>query len=716
MNIFKPLFFLLLALCLPIRLVEAAPKVEPAHADSANPAADKMFAEPYVDIDEWRDTPVRHRYVHGGFKNTDMRFSFYLPPKKQFQSRFFQYVTPVPDNENLSQTVQAGDNNIGFAAASGAYFIETNGGGKSATAGPAFFADPTIGAYRANAAAARYSRVIAAQMYDSKRIYGYLYGGSGGGYRTMGSMENTVGVWDGAVPFVLGSPMASPNNFSVRMHAMRILKGKFPQIVDAMDAGGSGDPYQGLNAEEASALREVTQMGFPPKSWFGHKTMGVHAFTAIYQGMVMADPSYFTDFWTKPGYLGFDNPKSLEAARLQFVTKIGKSLNWAEMEARGLNPKRLPGQPREQGRGSADLAWQKLVSDDSGSRPLAFELADTPPDRNFIGGDLYVLSGESKGKRIALVALGGNVVTLGVVGDLATLAKIKPGDDVRVDNSNFLAAQTYHRHQVPDASYYTYNQFRGADGKPIYPQRPMLLGPMFTKGAAGSVPSGTFNGKIIVVESGLDREAWPWNADWYAKKFDATYGKEAPNKYRVWFAENALHGYNEDKDAPTRVVSYLPILQQALRDVSAWVERGVKPADNSEYMVSNGQVSLAADALRRKGVQPVVTLTANGKDVVRVKRGETVKFVATVYAPPGSAAINDVKWGFETRSGAAKYTEKYDIFDDSNRRSVRVEAQLQYNDPGTFFTTAKGSAQRPDAMGTPYARVDNLARVRVIVE
>ena len=218
-----------------------------------------------------------------------------MPPKEQFHGRFFQYVTPVPDSEYLSQTVQAGDNNIGFAAASGAYFVETNGGGTSATAGPAFNADPTIGAYRANAAAARYSRVVARQMYGVPRIYGYIYGGSGGGYRTMGSMENTLGVWDGAVPFVLGSPMASPNNFSIRMHAMRLLKDKFPQIVDAMDAGGSGDPYRGLNAEQAAALREATRMGFPPTSWFGYKTMGMGAFSILYGMAVQMDSKYYQD-------------------------------------------------------------------------------------------------------------------------------------------------------------------------------------------------------------------------------------------------------------------------------------------------------------------------------------------------------------------------------------------------------------------------------------
>ena len=43
---------------------------------------DTVFKEPYVDVDEWREKPVRHRYVHGGFKGTETRFSFYFPPKQ----------------------------------------------------------------------------------------------------------------------------------------------------------------------------------------------------------------------------------------------------------------------------------------------------------------------------------------------------------------------------------------------------------------------------------------------------------------------------------------------------------------------------------------------------------------------------------------------------------------------------------------------------------
>ena len=36
------------------------------------PAEDPYFRDPYIDVEEWRDTPVRHYYVHGGFHGTDI--------------------------------------------------------------------------------------------------------------------------------------------------------------------------------------------------------------------------------------------------------------------------------------------------------------------------------------------------------------------------------------------------------------------------------------------------------------------------------------------------------------------------------------------------------------------------------------------------------------------------------------------------------------------
>jgi hypothetical protein len=230
----------------------AAPTAKPP---LYSPDGDPTWAQPYVDVDEWRDAPVRHRYMHGGFRGTDTRFSFYFPPKEQYQGHFFQHITPVPDDENLAQKAPlTEDNKIAAAFEGGAYFIETNGGGKLdiSKGGSLALADPKITAFKANAAAAAYSRIMAQKVYGTtKRPFGYAYGGSGGAFRTIGSFENTRGVWDGVVPYVMGSNMAIPNMFTWRMRTMRVLGPKLDQVVDAAGPGGNGDIYAGPNPLEA---------------------------------------------------------------------------------------------------------------------------------------------------------------------------------------------------------------------------------------------------------------------------------------------------------------------------------------------------------------------------------------------------------------------------------------------------------------------------------
>ena len=54
--------------------------------------ADSAFGAPFIDIDEWRETPRRHRYVHGGFEGTHTLFSFYFPPPELYRGRLFQLV------------------------------------------------------------------------------------------------------------------------------------------------------------------------------------------------------------------------------------------------------------------------------------------------------------------------------------------------------------------------------------------------------------------------------------------------------------------------------------------------------------------------------------------------------------------------------------------------------------------------------------------------
>src|SRR4029450_10738198 len=108
--------------------------------------------------------------------------------------------------------------------------------------------------------------------------------------------------------------------------ALRTLRGKFPAILDAIDPGGSGDMYAGLNKEQRAALLEVTRMGQPPRAWFLHQRLGTGPIAgSIFDNMQKWDPTYFTDFWTKPGYLGKDHPELFVRDRIQkYKTALSK--------------------------------------------------------------------------------------------------------------------------------------------------------------------------------------------------------------------------------------------------------------------------------------------------------------------------------------------------------------------------------------------------------
>ena len=684
---------------------------------------DTIFSNPFIDNDEWRDNPVRHRYVHGGFEGTGTRFSYYFPPEELYEGRFFQYITPFPDNENLAQGATGAQDVIGFSVASGAYFIETNGGGPTDFSKPQVYSDPTIGAFRANAASAKFSRVVAINIYGGQRPFGYAFGGSGGAYRTVGGIENTEGVWDGVVPYVLGSPMAIPNVFTVRMHAMRVLHDKFPQIIDALEPGGSGDMYAGLNQEEKEALTEVTRMGFPPQSWFGYKTMGIHGFLVLYQSVVNIDRKYFDeDFWNVSGYFGADHPESFLKSRLKKETTIKAGLSIDQAVSLGLAK---PLSERE--RGTADAAW-KSIGGQEGGMPVAFQLEDQLPDVNFMGGDLAILSGKAKGKTLQLTKVDGDNVVLGPA-DPSVLVMIKAGDDVIVDNSNFLAVQTYHRHQVPGREFYVWDQFRNSDGTPLYPQRPMLLGPMFTMGAAGVLPTGRFKGKMILIESLWDREAFPWQADWYNTKVRENLGSGTDNCFRLWYTDHALHGDVSNEDDPTRTVSYLGVLHQALRDLSAWVEKGIEPALSTNYKIDDGQVIIPKTAAERRGIQPVVSLLANKSKRADVRVGDKVKFEASVELLPGSGKVVAAAWNFEglpekTTEAAGWNFEESGVFpvkakiksSEQDSSHMTIKATYRFIKPGTYFPTLRVATQRDYYRNTPFGRLENLDRVRVVVK
>ncbi len=661
---------------------------------------DPLFTEPYVDIDEWRDEPVRHRYIHGGFKGTDALFSFYFPSKEQYDGRFFQYIMPISGNENLAQKPDYPDPSysLEFVFDSGGYFVESNLGRKDMFPGE----DGTITGYRTSAAVAKYSRVLASEMYGPHKPYGYAWGGSGGAYKTISCIENTDGVWDGVVPFVHASPMAMINVFSVQAHAMRILKDKIPSIVDAVEPGGSGDIYAGLNEEERAALIEVTKMGFPPCAWFNYRRIAfgyTGVLTTLLDPMLKWDPTYVDDFWKEPGYLGANPPQSLLDARIKHETTISKLI--------------IPEDIRKGG-GALSISAGQVGNI---TVPAGFEL-ESVPEGDIQGASIFLKSGEAEGSVVYAVAAFNNMVFLAYGEEnYYRLVDVKVGDKVLIDNSNYLALQTYHRHQVPSPEYYVWDQFRGPDGKSLYPQRSEILGPRHAAQGAGSVQTGKFKGKMIAVNMLGDEAAYPWQADWYRSKVKASLGDKFDDNYRLWFIDHAMHTpptispLDSHPAITTRVINYSGILQQALRDLSAWVEKGVAPPPSTTYKVVDGQVEVPPTAAERKGIQPVVNLTVNGGVRADVKVGKKVKFSAVIEAPPGAGSIVCVEWDFEGK-GDYPVSEK---FKNAKSNILKVKTTYAFSDSGTYFPALRATLHRQGDHETPHARVQNLGRVRVVV-
>ncbi|MFF2053542.1 hypothetical protein ACFVU2_18210 [Leifsonia sp. NPDC058194] len=646
------------------------------------------FEHPYVDADEWRSEPVAHRYVHGGFAGTDTRFSFYFPPVDGYEGRFVQHVTPVPQSENLAASATGEEDKITFALAGGGYFVETNGGGPDA-ANPFSGMDPTIGAYRANAAAAQFSRRLATALYGEHRTYGYLYGGSGGGFRTIGAAENTVGVWDGFVPYVIGSPMAMPNVFSVRMHAQRVLREVLDDIADAYDVGGDPSALV-LTDEQRAAFDEVTRMGFPPRSWFGWRTMGMHGFSALYPGVLAADPTYGDDFWSVPGYLGADPASSVHRDRVVHettVTTIGGREASVTVELSA---------------GGVDESYQHASGEAAG--PVEIELGEAPSGW-MLGAELHVRSGAAAGTVLRVASVSGATVTL-EPGQAVTVAA---GDTVVLDNSTFLAAQTYHRHQVPGSAYPVWDQFRDDAGEPAHPQRPVILGPLFTAGASGSVPTGEISGKMIVVACLLDREAFAWQADWYRQRVQEHLGADADADFRLWYMDDATHGDDETQENQTHTVPYVGVLHTALRQLADWVERGLEPAPSTSYTIDDGQVSVPATAASRGGVQPVVTISAGGSSSARVAVGEEVRVTIEADSPEHGLPFVSVATDL---TGAGRLDEPIAV---ARTHRLSLTRTCTFERPGTYFIAARATTQDDLDAGTAAGRAHGIARARIVV-
>ena len=222
---------------------------------------------------------------------------------------------------------------------------------------------------------------------------------------------------------------------------------------------------------------------------------------------------------------------------------------------------------------------------------------------------------------------------------------------------------------------------------------------------------------MIVVQNLMDEAAYPNQADFYRRLVETALGSRLDDHYRLWFIDPAMHGHptvmagDARPVRTTRVVSYIGVLHQALGDLADWVEKGLAPPPNSAYEIIDGQVVVPPTARGRRGIQPVVTLVANGGPGAEVAVGDTVQFVGRAEVPPGAGTVVAAEWDFE---GGGDYPRSEPGM-DGDLAQVTLTTSYAFSRPGTYFPARRVTSRRQGNPKTSHTRIQNLARARVVV-
>jgi hypothetical protein len=680
---------------------------------------DSHFGAPYVDRDEWHDEPHGHRRIHGGFADCDTRFTFYFPALEEWQGRLIMPLEGAHAGHEDFFGGALGDamGGIGLTARLGGYMVESNMGHIGDDIDPKGGEDPTLYGWRAAAETARLSKFLAQQVYGSAPHHAYVWGGSGGGRRSPLVLENAPDVFDGALPFMGGGDVrpfpatvrikgAQVMSFACMFNVQRMLRhgDTMEKIIDAMQPGGSGNPFEGLDSHVRDEFASLYRQGFPRGDEFMIATpMGqIWLWSSIADLLVEQDPSYFEDFWTKPGYIGHDLPSAVQDDVIDVVTTVSRVITVQDLltdtsfdAPEYMLMKTIAGIMA--GQGGMDMAY-------------AVEVKGLPEGYR-LGAGLQLKTGEAARRQLYCIGSVGDVFACDGQGEanLMRFNGVKVGDEIHVDNRKFLAFCYFHRHHLMEDA--QFDSLR-LDGVPIYEQHPVpLMSPLM-----GVSYTGHFEGKLLWIHHTHDSSLWPSQGIIYRGAVLNTQGPEASaEKFRLQWTQNAEHipptflPNSTKRATSTWLVDYFPIIEQGLADLIQWVEEGVAPP-NTSFDFIDGQVLLPDTASLRGGVQPVVSVTANGGLRAEVKTGEAVQLEVDAEVPPNSGTIVSVAWDFD---GWGSFPLQQDV--DGSDTSIHLSTTHTYDTPGTYFATALVHSNREGKVDAEFRRLPNLASARIVV-
>jgi hypothetical protein len=663
---------------------------------------DDFFGSAYIDIDEWREEPIRFRYVHGGFEGTDTRFSFYFPPPEQYEGRFLHFLEGGPGgNEATALGAMSFVASIEHASRCGAYLVESNQGHLGMDLS-GVNGDSSILCWRASAESARFSKQLAAEMYGEAPHHGYLFGGSGGGIRSLNGLEQVDDVWDAGIPFV--HPHQSTGAFfAMLLDAMRILQPVLPRIADAVDIGGSGKPFEGLTISQADALATLYKTGFPRGIGLDQSFEAVLVYTWFTELFNRYDPTYYDDFWSRPGYLGHDDPGRFDDVLIEIETEVSRVVTAQEVMT-------YPADGAADKYGVGDVA--RMIGALTGTAEMRSGITVAGGDVSSMGGAaITILTGAAAGRELNLIGVLGDLLIGSAVGEAGNLlfVGVQPGDRVRISNRKYLAYCNYYRHQV-QAEYPEWAHLV-VDGEPIYEQRPII-----EKLWAHDYTYDIGNKKMFLIQNMLDRGCFPGSVIRYQERLREKLGGKLDEQLRVWFIDHAQHApatmlaLMGHPEVHSQLIDYEGFIQQAIKDLIDWVEYGKEPLPSTACTYTEDScVVLPSTAVARGGIQPVVNARANGAVVTEVKTGDPVVIEADIEVPPGAGLLTRVEWDPEG-NGTYPITEP-----SVGGTKAEVRLTHTFTTPGTYKPAVRVTAHRDGDATDDLFQLRGLGRCRVIV-
>lgn len=678
---------------------------------------DTFFGKPYIDRDVWVEEPVPHRNIHGGFADCDTRFNFYFPAKDGYENRMFQPIEGAHAGHEDAFIGLQGQiiGGLPLITRLGGYMVESNSGHIGDDIDPKAGEDPTIYGHRASIETARLSKHVAAQVYGAPPEYSYVWGGSGGGRRSPLCFENGQDVYQGAMPFMgggivdkLGSTdrirTEQPVQFGCMFNVQRVLGDKIDGVIDAMQPGGSGNPFEHLDTHQREELNNLYRMGYPRgDEYMIANPMGqIWLWTSIADMLQEADPAYFDNFWNKPGYIGHDQAECVNGDLIDAELTISKVITAGEL----LQSPEYAGPEYARAKPMAMLMASKVPD-----FPIAIQVKDIP-EGYVLGTGVKLTSGKCAGRQLYCMTYGGDVLFCDGRGEanLQRFTGVEAGDTVHIDNHAFLAFCYSYRHLVSaDPS----NDFLRLDGAPIYPLHELPL----QSSLMGVAYSGDYDrGKLMWVHHTHDSSLWPPQGLIYKRGVEqAQSADKAAENFCLRWTDNAEHvppmfvPPSPARANSTWLVDYSHVIEQCLTDLCDWVEKGVYPAQ-TQFDFVDGRVILPDSAAERGGIQPVITLSANGDARAEVKAGDTVTLQMQAEVPPNAGTIIAVDWDFD---GTGQFPEQGEV--DGTQTTVSLATTHRYESPGSYFATARVTSHREGDVNAQTRRVTNLASARVVV-